>query len=625
MPQLEPAQPGDAIPPSEFPGQEEVDRDPLPQLPLPTGVDQRNRPFSVTLFEGSPQYKQRKKKDAKAREAKRSALGQALSDLEDEEEGPDRLGSEYSDVKPVIPRETPDMMIEGGGSRAPSSSMPPPPPPPAAIAPSAHIGPTWKSIAADDSTRDTTARQGSMASVESEGARGQSAAPTAPGVKMFRCPLDTCGRYFKRLEHLKRHVRTHTQERPYVCQRCGKRFSRSDNLTQHMRTHERHDRGDRASTQMTEDDEFARMLEAQVDQMAAEMGYEGSMYGGDSASSYYGSPAMQPVARLGSVPNLGMPAGYMAPPPPPLGRHQSVGIINNGMGQAAAAAATTTSYARASSSVGPDRNNFMYRRQASIPAYPSSRMRYMSPNPGSIPRSHTRSPGMRHFTPIPQQRAVSVSGAIPQTYVAASPFQGGHGTLPPLNSGYVGPSPVGGYNTNVNNINNNNGVAGQMQFGQQDPYNGMPPPNLLNGQTYAIGPDVMGGGINPQKVQQQQQQPQAHYQQDSNMSMTGMLPSATSSVGGGSLHHHPSSIYSQSSSNGHVGGHGNGSGTYNGYGGGGVDFTTPDGLSMPSPASMAFGGMINTASFAPTSAVDWPNPDGNNNDNRFSDPSQEGR
>jgi hypothetical protein len=552
-----------------------VDRDPLPQLPLPTGVDQRNRPFSVTLFEGSPQYKQRKKKDAKARAQKRSALGQALSDLEDEDEGPDRLGSEYSDVKPIIPRETPD--IVEGDSRAPSSSMPPPPPP-------AHNGPTWKTVQDETAPRvqESNVRQSSFASVESEGARGQSAAPTAPGVKMFRCPLDTCGRYFKRLEHLKRHVRTHTQERPYVCQRCGKRFSRSDNLTQHMKTHERQDRGDRASTQMTEDDEFARMLEAQVDQMAAEMGYEGSMYGGDSgASSYYGSPAMQPMGRMGSVPNLGMPAGYMASPPPPLGRHQSVGLGNGG-----------TSYARVSSNGGPDRNTFMYRRQASIPAYPSNRMRYMSPNPGTDPRARLGSPGMRNFTPVPQ-RAVSVSVIPQQTYMAASPFQGTN-TLPPMSNGYMAPSPASGYN-------------GQMPFGQQqDPYNGMPPPSALNGQSYAIGPDVMVGGINPQKVQQQQQQPQ-----QLDMTMTGMLPSATSS-GGGSIHH--PSMYSQHSQQSYVGG-------------GDMNSIPPqsslsnEGIPMQSPASMAFGGMLNSAAFEPNSAVEWPTM----SNNRFPDPGQDGR
>lgn len=50
--------------------------------------------------------------------------------------------------------------------------------------------------------------------------------------KSHSCPILECGKTFKRLEHLKRHVRTHTQERPFVCQQCNKAFSRSDNLAQ---------------------------------------------------------------------------------------------------------------------------------------------------------------------------------------------------------------------------------------------------------------------------------------------------------------------------------------------------------------------------------------------------------
>lgn len=59
--------------------------------------------------------------------------------------------------------------------------------------------------------------------------------------KAFVCPLFSCGRMFKRMEHLRRHLRTHTLERPYECTHCQKRFSRSDNLAQHMRTHARAD------------------------------------------------------------------------------------------------------------------------------------------------------------------------------------------------------------------------------------------------------------------------------------------------------------------------------------------------------------------------------------------------
>lgn len=68
--------------------------------------------------------------------------------------------------------------------------------------------------------------------------------------KVFVCPLYSCGRLFKRMEHLKRHVRTHTMERPFACDLCKKRFSRSDNLNQHLRIHARAERADSASADL---------------------------------------------------------------------------------------------------------------------------------------------------------------------------------------------------------------------------------------------------------------------------------------------------------------------------------------------------------------------------------------
>jgi len=74
--------------------------------------------------------------------------------------------------------------------------------------------------------------------------------------KSHSCPIPTCGRLFKRLEHLKRHVRTHTQEKPYICPNCNKAFSRSDNLAQHKRTHERGDGSDPYSAYSGEEEEY---------------------------------------------------------------------------------------------------------------------------------------------------------------------------------------------------------------------------------------------------------------------------------------------------------------------------------------------------------------------------------
>ncbi|PSS03892.1 STE like transcription factor [Coniella lustricola] len=75
--------------------------------------------------------------------------------------------------------------------------------------------------------------------------------------KSHSCPIPTCGRLFKRLEHLKRHVRTHTQERPYICPYCSKAFSRSDNLAQHKRTHDRGDGVDGLNLSGEDEEEYS--------------------------------------------------------------------------------------------------------------------------------------------------------------------------------------------------------------------------------------------------------------------------------------------------------------------------------------------------------------------------------
>ncbi|KAB5576183.1 fungal-specific transcription factor domain-containing protein [Coniochaeta sp. 2T2.1] len=70
-------------------------------------------------------------------------------------------------------------------------------------------------------------------------------APTViPG--LFQCGW--CKRHYKRVDHLARHVRSHTQAKPYKCQVCPKAFSRPDLLKRHAAGHDSPDSRSKQAT-----------------------------------------------------------------------------------------------------------------------------------------------------------------------------------------------------------------------------------------------------------------------------------------------------------------------------------------------------------------------------------------
>ncbi|ORZ09493.1 hypothetical protein BCR42DRAFT_118863 [Absidia repens] len=61
-------------------------------------------------------------------------------------------------------------------------------------------------------------------------------------LKQFRCDgFGGCNMVFSRSEHLARHIRKHTGEKPFKCEypSCTKQFSRFDNMRQHAQTHQK--------------------------------------------------------------------------------------------------------------------------------------------------------------------------------------------------------------------------------------------------------------------------------------------------------------------------------------------------------------------------------------------------
>ena len=53
---------------------------------------------------------------------------------------------------------------------------------------------------------------------------------------LYRCRLQFCGAIFAKRCNLRDHFRSHTKQRPFVCQICSRAFSLASNLGRHLKT-----------------------------------------------------------------------------------------------------------------------------------------------------------------------------------------------------------------------------------------------------------------------------------------------------------------------------------------------------------------------------------------------------
>jgi transcription factor STE12 len=245
--------------------------------------------FSMfSLFEGSPSYKQRRKKVSKtAKKSSQPSPPTAEANLiPDHSSSLDQLPAQpnLSDFEHYSTPED----IRG------SLSLSPPPP---NSAPASHL------------QGNVSFPNGLSSSQPSPAFHPHMGVPRLR-TKAFVCPLYSCGKLFKRMEHLRRHLRTHTLEKPFQCARCFKSFSRSDNLNQHIRTHARADDGDANAEVKLEsgEEEEDSMMTAEICEIEVPsdaLGLEEDsfiMYPHDgSAGDIYGPPPTADVPQFAHV------------------------------------------------------------------------------------------------------------------------------------------------------------------------------------------------------------------------------------------------------------------------------------------------------------------------------------
>ncbi|KAI8363978.1 STE like transcription factor-domain-containing protein [Choanephora cucurbitarum] len=167
--------------------------------------------------------------------------------------------------------------------------------------------------------------------------------------KVYTCPLPQCARLFKRLEHLKRHFRTHTLERPYSCNMCGKNFSRTDNLAQHKKTHNRtRSTVSRSSSMRQKDKPSSPISQERLVEQFADLSSQDYHF---QTNGFYSSPIQsihEDLVQLndGNLPEMmyDYDAGFSRPSLPTSSSSSSLSDLVWQSSQSICSASTTASY-----------------------------------------------------------------------------------------------------------------------------------------------------------------------------------------------------------------------------------------------------------------------------------------
>ena len=93
--------------------------------------------------------------------------------------------------------------------------------------------------------RPRTGQSNSPSNEAEQNVINESSPDQQTSARLYSC--GRCSKSYARLDHLSRHVRSHTLEKPYQCQVCGKAFARADLLKRHRLGHSKDDPNGKAS------------------------------------------------------------------------------------------------------------------------------------------------------------------------------------------------------------------------------------------------------------------------------------------------------------------------------------------------------------------------------------------